>query len=142
MQILFRPFIDWGVFEGRTARHEFWVFYLFWSIVGFFFGTVMDQIIFNMDSFGLVRVLSFIGGVAFFYILITKLAIITRRFHDMGRSAWFLLLFLIPLFGNLVILVFMLLPGEKRSNIYGDGPNARDAIEDKINNNLKEKELL
>lgn len=142
MQILFRPFVDWGVFEGRTSRSQFWVFYLFWTVVGYFFGTYAYELMFNMDSYGLVRILSVIGGLSFFYILITTLALITRRFHDTGRSAMYLLFILLPFIGNLVIFAFMLFPGQKRTNIYGYDPNGVDDIEQQINDSLEKKELI
>lgn len=142
MQILFRPFIDWGVFEGRTARHAFWIFYTFWTVIGFFVDTFIYELTFNMQSAGLARIIGFFDGLLFFYILFVTLSLITRRFHDTGRSAWYLLLLLIPFLGNIIIFVFMLFPGQKRANIYGPDPNASDDLEEQINNSLKEKEIL
>ena len=43
-------------------------------------------------------------------VLVPSLAISARRFHDGGFSALFLLLYLIPSVGSLVVLVFMILP--------------------------------
>lgn len=39
-----------------------------------------------------------------------SLALTVRRLHDVNMSGWMVLLGLIPFFGGIVLLVFMLLP--------------------------------
>ena len=41
-----------------------------------------------------------------------------RRLHDTNKSGWFVILFLIPLI-VLIVLVFLILPGDKGKNKYG-----------------------
>lgn len=44
------------------------------------------------------------------------------RLHDVNRSAWWLLLFLVPYVGNLAGLVLALWPGDSQDNDYGSPP--------------------
>ncbi len=46
------------------------------------------------------------------------IALHNKRFHDLGLSGWFQLL----IFGPIGSLILGLLPGQKRSNKYGDPP--------------------
>ena len=45
-----------------------------------------------------------------------------RRIHDIGLSGWFILLGLIPTVGNLIILVFALIPSQGKANRWGEVP--------------------
>ncbi|MCC7635414.1 DUF805 domain-containing protein [Stenotrophomonas rhizophila] len=51
-------------------------------------------------------------------------ALLVRRLHDGNRSAWFMLLSLIPSVGPLIMVYFMLVEGDKDENRYG-APFAR-----------------
>ena len=45
-----------------------------------------------------------------------------RRLHDIDRTGWWILIYLIPLIGVIVLLVFALTPGTPGSNRYGPDP--------------------
>lgn len=51
-------------------------------------------------------------------LLIPLLAVSTRRLHDSNHSGWWQLMVMIPIAGWLVLLVFMLLPGDSGENKY------------------------
>ena len=55
-------------------------------------------------------------------VLLPGLAVGFRRLHDIGRSAWWLLIALVPLAGGIVLLVFACLPGTPGPNQYGPDP--------------------
>ncbi len=57
-------------------------------------------------------------------VFVPGLAVGVRRLHDTGRSAWWLLIALIPLIGAIVLIVFLATDGERRSNAYGPDPKA------------------
>ena len=69
-------------------------------------------------------VLDAFGGAGMFItlytlaLLIPGIAITTRRLHDTGRSGWWQLIYLIPLIGWIVMVVF-LLQESKPDNEYG-----------------------
>ena len=82
-----------------------------------------------MLSFSFIGVaLTFVtekNGVAFLpyvfmsVMMIPGFAVAVRRLHDTGRSAWFLLLNLIPGIGGILLFILFVLPGDKGENRYG-----------------------
>ena len=57
-----------------------------------------------------------------FTLLIPACAVTVRRLHDIGRSAWFLLVSLIPVIGEILLLVVLLSKGIPDTNHYGKKP--------------------
>jgi len=97
-------------FSGRSRRKEYWMFYLFYTIFSIA-AIVIDAII----QIPLVTIMYSLG------LLIPTLAIIFRRLHDTGRSAWWLLISLIPLIGAIVLFVFTLMDSTE-DNRWGANP--------------------
>ncbi|MDU4267847.1 MAG: DUF805 domain-containing protein [Enterobacter hormaechei] len=58
------------------------------------------------------------------FVLIMVLGVLFRRLHDTDRSAWWLLLLLIPLIGWIVILIFNCQSGTPGENRFGPDPKA------------------
>ena len=54
--------------------------------------------------------------------IIPSIAVLVRRLHDTGKSAWWLLLLLIPLIGAPVLLLFTISKGADGENRYGADP--------------------
>lgn len=44
------------------------------------------------------------------------------RFHDIGWSGWAVLLMFVPLVGVVAFLLLLVVPGQKRPNLYGEPP--------------------
>jgi uncharacterized membrane protein YhaH (DUF805 family) len=97
-------------FSGRASRSEYWWFFLF-QIIVLAVAAGLDSAIFG--TLGL-----FYFGVALVFFL-PSLAAAVRRMHDGDRSGWFLLLYLIPFVGFIIVIVLLCLPGT-------DGPNRFD----------------
>jgi len=94
-------FSKYVTFTGRASRPEFWWFFLFQLIV---------LIVTSMLSYTLY-------GIAFLALLLPGLAAGARRLHDIGKTAWLLLIGLIPVVG-LLLLYWFAQPSE--------GPNQFD----------------
>jgi uncharacterized membrane protein YhaH (DUF805 family) len=107
-------FTDYAKFAGRAARPELFWFFLFLIAANFVLGLI-DSIIFPGDT----RVFAPLFSVATF---IPALAVAARRLHDIGKSAWWLLIGLIPVIGFLVLLYFYIQRGEEGANEYGPPP--------------------
>lgn len=75
-------FTKYATFSGRARRSEFWYFFLF----NFLVSLVLSLIPF-------LSILSSLWALA---VLIPTLAVTVRRFHDIGKSGWTFLYFLIP----------------------------------------------
>ncbi|MXV30123.1 DUF805 domain-containing protein [Aeromonas veronii] len=106
---------QYAVFSGRARRTEYWMFVLCNVIVMLLLGMV-DKLI-GGDN----ELISSIYSLA---VLLPSLAVAARRLHDTDRSAWWLLLGLIPIIGTLVLIYFMVCNGQQGLNRFGDDPKA------------------
>lgn len=111
-------FDHYAKFEGRASRSAFWWWALFQLIVTFV-AIALDYAIFN--SLGVFYALTVLG------LLLPSFSVAIRRLHDTDRSGWWLLIYLIPLIGSIVLLVFFLTASDPGPNRYGPGPDSAQA---------------
>ena len=105
-------------FSGRARRKEYWMFALVNALVMFaLLGLGMAA-----RMFSVVYIIYCLGT------FIPSLAVGFRRIHDTGRSAWWLLVGLIPLVGAIVLLVFFCQDSAPGDNQYGPNPKL-EAVE-------------
>ncbi len=83
-------FTKYAEFAGRATRSEFWWFFLFTLLV----------------SVGLDMVSHTLSGLFSLATLLPSLAVGARRLHDTNRSGWWLLLWLVPFIGWIVLIIF------------------------------------
>lgn len=112
-------------FNGRTAREPFW-YYVVACIVLVIAASILDGILFGGPSlYGYSsyhpQPLSSLLGLA---LLLPNLGIGARRLHDIDRSAWWLLLVLIPFVGWVVLIYWYVQPGTEGPNQFGADPKA------------------
>jgi len=100
-------------FSGRANRYEYWYFILF-VIIGSLVTSVIDATIFGVDD--QAGPLNAIWSLA---TLLPSLAALSRRLHDIGRTAWWILIIFVPLAGIIVLLVFACTRGDDGPNQYG-----------------------
>ena len=55
-------------------------------------------------------------------ISILSLAVVVRRLHDIGKSGWMILISLIPLIGQIWILVLLITDSKQGENKWGPNP--------------------
>jgi uncharacterized membrane protein YhaH (DUF805 family) len=113
----------YAVFEGRAQRAEYWYFVLFNAIISIILGILGKVIgVFNI-TLGTIgsemNILSAIYGLAVF---LPSLAVCVRRLHDVGKSGWMILINLIPLIGQIWILILMIKDSDPGDNEYGPNP--------------------
>ena len=60
-----------------------------------------------------------LGGLNGLGTLIPSIAVTVRRLHDTARSGWWILVGLVPMVGEPILLVFMVLDGTPGENNYG-----------------------
>lgn len=115
--------MDWGYlftsFEGRINRAKFWAGYVvLWVATAIVVG-ILSVILGDSASFW---ILYFIAVVL---IVLAGLAIQIKRWHDRGKSGWWVLINLIPIIGFWwAIIETGFLPGTPGSNEYGPDPLA------------------
>jgi uncharacterized membrane protein YhaH (DUF805 family) len=88
IKICFSKYAD---FKGRAIRSEFWWFVLF---------TTLASLALSMAS----ETASAIFSVA---TLLPYLAVGARRLHDTNRSGWWQLIWIVPLIGWIILIVWM-----------------------------------
>ncbi|MCL9777138.1 DUF805 domain-containing protein [Vibrio methylphosphonaticus] len=104
-------------FKGRSTRKQYWSYILVSFVVALVLN-IIDRIIGSgSDQFGLF------GTFYSLAVLLPTLAAGCRRLHDTGRSGYWLFLYLIPLIGALVLLVFFIFQSD-HDNEYGLAPRS------------------
>jgi len=110
---------NYAVFTGRSRRREYWMFVLFSFLISAAL-TLVDLAIGTYSDEGGIGLLGGLFGLA---MLIPQISLNTRRFHDIGKSGWYQLLFIIPCIGIILWLVWMASDSEPGMNKYGPNPN-------------------
>jgi len=111
----------YATFTGRATRPEYWWWILAMIILFTVLAMIDGALIAPMLGFETFdpeagQPVSFVASLA---LLLPNLAVSARRLHDTDRSAWWLLLGLVPVIGTLVLLFFYIQRGS-------DGPNRFD----------------
>ena len=102
MDYFLETFRKYAEFDGRSSRKEFWLFVLF-----------------NMVACAAIQLItgrhSIILQLYQLVLLIPMISVAVRRMHDVGKSAWFIL---IPVYN----LVLYCTQGDTGANKYGAEP--------------------
>ncbi len=113
--------IDWAdllfSFEGRINRGKFWLGLAVIYAVPWIFIILGGML--NLDF------LYWIGVLAALVAIWPGLALSIKRWHDRGKSGWWILIGLVPLIGGIWALIETgFLPGTPGTNEYGPDPLA------------------
>lgn len=100
-----RGFEQFAVFTGRATRAEYW----WWALMV----VLLELVIGASDP---------LWTLATLVLLVPTLAVTTRRLHDVGRSAWAMLWFFVPLVGWIILLVLLAGAGDPSANRHGAPP--------------------
>jgi uncharacterized membrane protein YhaH (DUF805 family) len=110
-------------FEGRIGRAQFWLGLLLVILIGVAFGIVVGLIdggenLQRPQEMGPVA--SVIAVIGLLTMTIAQLAVYVKRFHDRGKSGWWVLIAFLPLIGFFWILIELgMLAGDPGPNTYG-----------------------
>lgn len=110
--ICFSKYVD---FSGRARRTEYWYWVLFTVLLSACM-SILDVVIFPRDEWGPLYT---VANVATF---LPSIAVCARRLHDIDRSGWWQLLWLIPVVGWIVLLVWAVQKSDSGPNRFGDSP--------------------
>jgi uncharacterized membrane protein YhaH (DUF805 family) len=100
---------NYANFQGRARRAEFWWFALA-NIIVFVVLGILTAIA------SIFVVLEIVVGLA---LIVPSIAVAVRRLHDTDKSAWFLLLYLVPFVGGIIMIVLYALDSTRGTNQYG-----------------------
>lgn len=102
---------SYAKFEGRSSRSEYWWWFLAY-ILGYAIAFMVG------GALGMGELLAGVFGLA---LLVPNIAVSVRRFHDIGKSGWWTLIFIIPLVG-LIAMIYFFTKVSEGPNQYGEGP--------------------
>jgi uncharacterized membrane protein YhaH (DUF805 family) len=111
-------------FEGRVGRGAYWGLVVFSLLLfgGMSVFTVMSAISTGdpAQASGGASMAMMVAGLVFLW---PALAIQAKRWHDVDKSAWWILINLVPVVGGLIALVFNgFVAGSPASNQFGPAP--------------------
>jgi uncharacterized membrane protein YhaH (DUF805 family) len=96
IKICFTKYVD---FTGRASRPEYWWFFLF---------CLLASCVISVFSYGLSTLFSLAT-------VLPSLAVGARRLHETNRSGWWQLLWLLPVIGWIIIIIFLVQPAQTES---------------------------
>jgi uncharacterized membrane protein YhaH (DUF805 family) len=119
-----------NLFVGRLDSANYF-FVIIIVILVYFFAKAIDHVTSGsfIDTNPLITIL--IGAIALPIVISTPVIFIgasIRRYHDIGRTGWSTLLFLIPYFGFLFLFILCLTKSQQSSNKYGPAPDTKKDI--------------
>jgi len=123
MNWFFMALKKYATFSGRSQRSEYWYFIFFYFLI-IFACTALDTVIENKNKEEGIGLFAGLAGLA---LLLPLFAVTTRRFHDIGKSGWWQLIYLVPFIGTLILLVFTLRDSADETNEYGPNPKYADS---------------
>jgi uncharacterized membrane protein YhaH (DUF805 family) len=113
----------YAVFSGRARRKEYWMFFLFNTVIELALGYILAQLGARTNNIALI----FLAYVYALAVIIPSIAVTVRRLHDVNQSGWLFLVVLIPLIGWIILLVFTLMDSNPGDNQYGPNPKGMAA---------------
>ncbi|WP_373088039.1 DUF805 domain-containing protein [Zhongshania sp.] len=96
MEYFTDAFKKYAEFSGRASRQAYWMFVLVYFLI-YVAISVADYV---LNTAWLAPLFSLV-------VLLPSISITARRLHDTGRSGWWQLIYLVPLIGLIVMLVFL-----------------------------------
>jgi uncharacterized membrane protein YhaH (DUF805 family) len=128
----------WYLRRGRIDRRTYWLHHVLPLTAASILAVVLDLALglawyrsgYVYDGYSVSWSATFSGGpitlITSAALLVPSLAASVARLHDRGRSAWWLLFWLLPVAGPIVLLVQFCLAGDPGPNAYGPRPGAGD----------------
>jgi len=113
---------QYATFTGRARRSEFW-----WFALASFLASIAASIIDAVIGSAVVGTTGIVGLLLSLALLIPSIAVAVRRLHDTGKSGWWVLLWLIPIVGWIVLIVFWAQDGHPAPNQHGPSPKYQAA---------------
>lgn len=110
----------YAVFSGRARRKEYWWFGLITGIIALvlslpYYLHAADNV--QLASSCLVSLYSLAT-------LVPTFAVEVRRLHDTNHSGWWVFIGLVPIIGEIVLLVWLVTDSDPGENQYGPNPKS------------------
>lgn len=112
-------FGKYAVISGRARRSEFW----FWALF-VWLSSLAISIVEHVIGIGQPMGGGPLSALLSLALLLPNICVGGRRLHDTGKSAWWLLIALVPVIGIIVLIVFFTQKSDVGDNAYGPDPLA------------------
>ena len=110
---VFKCLKNYGNFDGRASRSEYWWFFLFTHIIIF----TVKIIVYSCSNID-VETQWFLGVLPVAILVTPLLAVGSRRLHDTGKSGWLQIMALIVL-GGIILSILYCRKSDEGKNKYG-----------------------
>lgn len=101
-------------FNGRARRSEYWYFFLF--------NMILSGVLNGLATATEAGIFTALGTIVSLGLLLPGLAVAIRRLHDIGKSGWNLLFSLIPIVGQIMLIIWYCKDSQPGANQYGPNP--------------------
>ncbi|WP_168196446.1 DUF805 domain-containing protein [Bdellovibrio sp. NC01] len=102
--------MDFANYKSRARRKEFWMFHLWYLIVGVVVGVATTLTLGQKNA-------DFVSAVFNLGMFFPSLAVTVRRMHDVNKSGWWMF---VPIYGQYLAFV----AGDEGDNRFGPDPKA------------------
>lgn len=115
-------------FQGRVNRAKFWLIHLaMWVVMIVVVGATLGGAVMSSDPAAALASVGVVAGLVLLvvYVLMIwiSLALAAKRWHDRNKSAWWILIALVPVVGGLWFLIECgFLKGTTGANKFGADP--------------------
>jgi len=109
VQAIQSGFQNYVTFSGRAQRSAYWYWVLFVGLVQIIADRLAGETV---------------GGLVSLVLLLPSIAVGVRRLHDLDRTGWWFLLWLVPIVGWIVLIYWGCLRGTDGPNRFGPDPLA------------------
>lgn len=114
-EAVLRCLSKYAVFTGRARPSEFW-----WFMVLY-----LSILVLSLAALAISAGLATTGVLIITALTVPAISVMVRRLHDIGATGW-LLIFLVPLLGQVLLLAWLARPGVARLNRFGPQPDKSD----------------
>jgi uncharacterized membrane protein YhaH (DUF805 family) len=117
-------------FQGRVNRAKFWLVHVvMWVVLLVVFSAILGSAAMSSDPQAALQSVGAVGGIILLIVYILAiwigLAVAAKRWHDRNKSAWWILIAVVPVVGGLWYLIECgFLKGTTGPNKYGPDPLA------------------
>lgn len=123
------------IFDGRAPRSAYWwlmvPILLIYVVMMVFMATIVPftQPDGSLGGAAVVPIIFgaivYLAAMVYGLVMMIPMMVITgQRLHDTNRSAWWILISLVPFIGGIILIVFLTLRGTRGDNRFGPDPLA------------------
>lgn len=114
-------FTNYANFNGRARRSELWYSFLFVVIASFaanFIDGFIGGFIAGAERTG-IHPIYIVAALVNLALILPWIAVSVRRLHDINKTGWWYLIYLIPLVGGILFIIWGIKDTEPAANQWG-----------------------